>query len=409
MKKTLLSILVFIGFTGFVTAQNVTITDVAFKSYLLNNSEINTNGDDEIQLSEAQSFTGTIDCSNMGITSLTGIEAFTALTALNCSYNQLTTIDISNNTALEDLMCYANQLTSLDVSNNINLWHLNCLNNQINSLDVSNNIALTDLNVSQNQLTSINIGNNINLLHFNCSNNQLTNIDVSNNTALLSIGCSGNLLTSLDITNNTALIQLSCYNNQLTTINTNYNLELEKLYCYANQITSLDLHNNTALTELNCNENQLVNLDFSNNPELLLLYCSNNQLNYLNLKNGNNINLTTFYAFDNPDLTCIQVDDVSYSTENWTNIDPWAAFSEYCAMSVEEFGDNSFSVYPNPFAEEIFFNTTVKQVTIYDLKGSLLYESANTETVLLSHLEAGIYLLKAKTDNGSFTKKIVKQ
>ena len=39
-----------------------------------------------------------------GISDLTGIEDFTALTYLNCSVNQLTSLDVSYNNALEDLI-----------------------------------------------------------------------------------------------------------------------------------------------------------------------------------------------------------------------------------------------------------------------------------------------------------------
>ena len=52
------------------------------------------------------------------ITSLKGIEYFTALTSLNYRYNQLTTLDLSKNTALKVLNCSKNQLTTLDVSKN---------------------------------------------------------------------------------------------------------------------------------------------------------------------------------------------------------------------------------------------------------------------------------------------------
>ena len=63
------------------------------------------------------------NCKNLrisknGISDLTGIEAFTALTSLYCSGNELTSLDVSKNTALTGLWCYDNQLTSLDVSNN---------------------------------------------------------------------------------------------------------------------------------------------------------------------------------------------------------------------------------------------------------------------------------------------------
>ena len=40
-----------------------------------------------------------------------------------------------------------------------------------------------------------------------------------------------------------------------------------------------------------------------------------------------------FDALDNPNLSCIEVDDVNYSTTNWTNIDSWANFSTDCGNS----------------------------------------------------------------------------
>ena len=37
-----------------------------------------------------------------------------------------------------------------------------------------------------------------------------------------------------------------------------------------------------------------------------------------------------FLADANPNLTCIDVDDVNYSTANWTNIDSQTSFSTDC-------------------------------------------------------------------------------
>ncbi len=61
-----------------------------------------------------------------GLTSLQGIEWFTSLRILFCFQNQLTNLDVSNNTELTDLKCFRNQLTNLDVSNNTELIYLDC-------------------------------------------------------------------------------------------------------------------------------------------------------------------------------------------------------------------------------------------------------------------------------------------
>ena len=62
MKKLLL-ILLCLPMIGF-GQPTVNIPDANFKAYLVGNSLINTNGDAEIQISEANSFSGTIVCSN---------------------------------------------------------------------------------------------------------------------------------------------------------------------------------------------------------------------------------------------------------------------------------------------------------------------------------------------------------
>ena len=156
--------------------QNVNIPDANFKAYLVNNKAINTNGDKEIQVSEASAFTDTIDCSGLNISNLNGIEAFTALTTLYCGSNnygsnQLTSLDVSKNNALSELYCGGNKLTSLDVSKNTVLWMLTCDNNQLKSLDVSKNTALEWLY---------------------CDGNKLTSLDVSKNTALTALYCNEN-------------------------------------------------------------------------------------------------------------------------------------------------------------------------------------------------------------------------
>ena len=143
MKTTLLFLSVFLSANLF--GQNVYIPDANFKAYLVGNSEINTNGDNEIQVSETSSFTGAILCNDLSISDLTGIEAFTALTFLDCSGNNLTSLDVSSNTALTYFVCYSNQLTFLDISHNTALTLLSFSNNQIISLDLSNNTFLTDL------------------------------------------------------------------------------------------------------------------------------------------------------------------------------------------------------------------------------------------------------------------------
>jgi hypothetical protein len=98
--KLLLAILVL---STIANAQIVNIPDANFKSLLVANTSINTNADAEIQTSEAAAYTGIINANinRVSIADLTGIEAFTAITYLNCGgSNSLTSLNVSANTAL---------------------------------------------------------------------------------------------------------------------------------------------------------------------------------------------------------------------------------------------------------------------------------------------------------------------
>src|SRR5436309_2628760 len=107
MKKIYLSILLISVFIH-TNAQNVYIPDAHFKAVLVGNSHVNTNGDTEIQVSEAAAYTGFLIINASGIYDLTGIGAFTALDSLDCSNNHLTILNVSANTNLTFLQCSNN-------------------------------------------------------------------------------------------------------------------------------------------------------------------------------------------------------------------------------------------------------------------------------------------------------------
>ena len=103
-----------------------------------------------------------------GITSLKGIEYFTALTSLDCSYQDLTELDLSQNTGLTSVLCYGNQLTELDLSANTQLIELDCSSNEITHLDVSSNHNLEKLSCYHNRLTSLDLSRNNKLTYTYC-------------------------------------------------------------------------------------------------------------------------------------------------------------------------------------------------------------------------------------------------
>ena len=145
-----------------------------------------------------------------GISSLKGIEHFTALTTLYCAGNSLTELDLSANTALTHLECWGNGLKELDLSANTALTYLDCSDNCITELDLSANTLLTYLNCSDNCLAELDLSENTALTELICSWNYLATLDLSANTELTRLYCSDNALTSLDLSENTMLTELIC-------------------------------------------------------------------------------------------------------------------------------------------------------------------------------------------------------
>ena len=188
--------------------------DDAFREYL---KKFDVNHDRKLASAERNAVKE-IDVRSKNISNLYGIQFFPNLKSLICSNNQLTSLDVHENTALEYLACTQNKLTSLDVSNNTALDELYCYRNQLTSLDVRQNTALKTLCCYQNQLTSLNVSKNAELEVLWCYENPLTSLDVRQNTQLKVLGCSENQLTSLDVSQNTALEYLACRQNKLASL-----------------------------------------------------------------------------------------------------------------------------------------------------------------------------------------------
>ncbi|MFD1553071.1 hypothetical protein DNU06_12135 [Putridiphycobacter roseus] len=358
----------------------VTIPDSNFKTYLVGNSAINTNGNTEIECSEASAFTGSILCLNQSITSMTGLASFTNISLINCDGNQLTSLETTNNPSLENLNCRNNQLTSLDLSHNTNLVELDFTSNQLSDIDITQNTALLSFLSSLNNLSNLNVTENINLTNLSCSGNQLTDIDISQNIDLIS---------------------LACYANPLTSLNTTQNPVLSVLTFGLSQITNIDLSQNTNLSEFYGNNNNSLNsIDLSQNPALINVeFNDNSQLASVNLSNSNNTTIVWFTGTNNPNLTCIEVDDAVYSTTNWTNIDATASFSEDCSAGTSGLVKNNtleITTYPNPTTGLLTFSTTenIEKIAIYNLMGQKVSEFINQKTIDISSLQNGVYTAK---------------
>ncbi len=295
MKETV----VFFWLACFFTtnAQIVTIPDANFKNALINfevvdttgngigDSIADTNGDGEIQVSEAEVITGLI-VSYYEIVSLEGIENFPNLEVLKSRGNFVETVDISQNTKLEWLHLSTNPLKSLDVSQNVNLR------------------------------------------------------------------------------------RLWVYNNELTVLDVSQNPNLESLRCYTNNLTQL------------------------------------------NIANGNNTVLHNFLAYENPQLKCIQVDDVVFAKgqPNWHK-DADTVYSEDCTLGAYDYTFGSILLYPNPATEMLHIQSKTPltgKIIVVDIQGGVLITQFSN-TVRVSHLPAGMYFLQFSSEREKITKQFIKE
>lgn len=161
---------------GNLFTQTVSIPDANFKAALVNNTAINTNGDGEIQVYEAEAYDRPMSFSNKKISDFTGIEAFIAM-------DSLTLYEICNNNC-------PGIFTSLALTSNPGLKYLNCSENyDLANLDLSGCSALEYLKCNGGNLSSLDVSNCPNLKYLICDGNRLDSLDVSENTALVRLSC----------------------------------------------------------------------------------------------------------------------------------------------------------------------------------------------------------------------------
>ena len=220
------------------------------------------------------------------------------LTILYCGFNQLTSLDVTNNPKIEQLRCAGNNLNSLDVSKNTELIEFEAYNNRLSSIDVSNNPELEYIDLTNNQIKSIDVSNNPELYYIDLTNNQIKSIDVSKNLKLERITCSDNKLTSIDVTNNQKLTKLNISGNSIVEIDLGNNPELKHLICNKNKISELELSNNKKLKSLNVNDNNLTSLTVNCCPEIKTLKANNNLIKEMDISELTS--LFDFYCSGNP-------------------------------------------------------------------------------------------------------------
>lgn len=371
------------------------------------------------------------------IDDLTGIGAFANLKTLDCSSNNLSGLNITQNKKLLELNANDNQITNINLEHNVNLKVALLSSNMLSTIDVCSNLALEELGVNLNYLTELVVTQNLSLQHLGCYANNLSNIDLSNNSQLSTLHIGINNLNTLNVSQNPVLHTLTCNENNLSELSVNVNTQLSYLDCRDNNINNLDISANSGLQRLfvsnnNLDEvdltaapslklfyainNNLTSLDISNNSNLRWIKCDQNNLSSVDFRNGNNMNISEFKMTQNSGLSCIFVDDAHASFLSSWIIDDSCAFveDEYeCeALSTKDFISSEISMYPNPAIDSVAFtiNTDTAKLELYAINGQLVHAQVlnyGVNKIALTNLSSGLYLAKLSSGQALETKKLL--
>ncbi len=213
----------------------------------------------------------------------------------------------------------------------------------------------------------------------------------------------------------TMLEYLNCEHNVINEFDLSYNASLEYLFCSGNNLTSINVEINTNLKLLNCAGNPVIFLDLSNNTSLETIDCIGTNVQYIDIRNGNNENISTFYAINNPNLSCIYVDDSSASFLPFWWIDENTHFVETelaCeSIGVDELNSATINLYPNPTNKSFIVQglNNIIEISIFNLNGSLIKYNLidNNGIYILENIESGVYFVKIKTPNNYLVEKLI--
>jgi Leucine-rich repeat (LRR) protein len=258
---------------GLVALDATFFPDPIFLSYV---TQFDSDADGYLSVAECSAVTS-VAVPAMNISSLYGIQYFKNLTFLDCHFNGLTALDISENKALKTLWCSYNALNTLNVAQNTALSTLWASRNQLQTIDLTHNPQLRSLSIGQNELTAIDLSALPVLAQLSCSNNHLSLLNTTANPELLWIDCFDNQLRALDVSQNPKLITLNAAYNQIVTMHTDNCPNLQNLNIGQNRDTliAFDVSKNKALSYLHISDNyHLKEADLSNQTELSTLLCS---------------------------------------------------------------------------------------------------------------------------------------
>lgn len=190
---------------------------------------------------------------------------------LQAVYHGVVWAEVNGELRAAELHLYMSQICgSITLPGCVYLQKVDCSVNNLTSVDISACPALTELNAGYNELTGLDLSCCPELRRLSCDRNMIESLSLSGCPKLAELHCGVNKLKRLDVSCCPELTVLSCYYNDLRKLDLSGRTELVKLEAIGNLLTQIDLSGcaKLSLLDLYAYRNRLGTLDLSQNPEL---------------------------------------------------------------------------------------------------------------------------------------------
>jgi hypothetical protein len=408
---------ILLTFSTFSFSQIINIPDANFKAKLLqadvtniiaqddseNNLKIDTNNNSEIEVSEALTVYN-LTISNSNISDLTGVESFTNLGFLDCSYNNLNHFNYT-------------------IPNNV---YVIATHNQIINLSISGTM-FSECDFSYNNLQTVTL-NNVTAGGggFSFNHNQITSFNITGNIYIShGLYLQSNLINEIDITglnfysgysaiylNNNPLTKLISTGHALNLINIeNISSSYLDLTEYKDPVGGNSEYNSTEIEFINCPNLQTIyaknEYNFFMNcwQQMGETVCSDNV--FVRIQNCPNLN---FFCVDEGEKQYIENQINQLGLQNQVQVNSNCSFLDNTSFE----NSNVFKIYPVPSSDILNISNTnqyeIQTIEIYNQLGQIVQkELGNVFQINVSQLQNGAYFLKIKTENSVYTKQFIKE
>ena len=170
-----------------------------------------------------------------GLTGAFSIPQNTSIERINCSNNQISTLDVSGRSSLTLLRCEYNDISVLDLASLVSLTFVNCSDNNISVLDTEDLALLETCICNDNGITDLNIANKPALSVVNCSSNPITALDTSGSVAIKTLIFNSTNVKLINLSLLTELTSLRCRDCNMNATEVDANLLSADLANVANQ------------------------------------------------------------------------------------------------------------------------------------------------------------------------------